>query len=76
VPANKWLKAVNAGLLDDLPVDQVSDAEASIQQAALDQLPELCSRMEAGEKLDDSLWQQVLDVAGEALSKLKQNPHQ
>ncbi|MCG6970059.1 MAG: alternate F1F0 ATPase, F1 subunit alpha [Gammaproteobacteria bacterium] len=70
------LKAVNAGLLDDLPVDQVSDAEASIQQAALDQLPELCSRMEAGEKLDDSLWQQVLDVAGEALSKLKQNPHQ
>jgi F-type H+-transporting ATPase subunit alpha len=67
------LKAVNAGLLDDLPLDQISEVEASVQQAVLDELPELCDRMEAGEKLDDPQWQQVLDVARETLSRHSEN---
>jgi F-type H+-transporting ATPase subunit alpha len=65
------LKAVNARLLDDLPMEQVSGAEASIQQYVLEQLPELCRRMESGEKLDDSQWEKVLDVACEAISQFR-----
>ncbi len=66
------LKAVNAGLLDDLPVDLVGDAEAAIQQNVLEALPELCQYMEAGNKLDDSQWQQILDVAGSAVNGIKE----
>lgn len=62
------LKAVNAGLLDGLEVDRVGNVEGLIQQRVLDKLPELCGQMETGKELDDSQWQQVLDVAREVLS--------
>jgi F-type H+-transporting ATPase subunit alpha len=65
------LKAVNAGLFDALPVDMIGDAEAAVQQRVLADLHELCESMDAGEKLDDSQWQQVLDVASNALSEFQ-----
>jgi F-type H+-transporting ATPase subunit alpha len=65
------LKAVNAGLLDDLPLDRIGDAAAALQQRVLTGLPALCGRMEAGEKLADPEWQQVLDVARDALSEFR-----
>ncbi len=65
------LKAVNAGLFDDLELDKVGDAEALIQQRVLNDLPELCERMEAGKVLDDSEWQQVLNVASSTVSTIK-----
>ncbi len=65
------LKAVNAGLFDDLELDKVGDAEALIQQRVLDDLPELCERMEAGKALDDSEWQQVLNMASNMVSTIK-----
>ena len=63
------LKAVNAGRLDDLPLDVIADVEAAIQQRVVEALPELCEQMEAGEKLDDTQWQEVLDVIDKALSE-------
>jgi F-type H+-transporting ATPase subunit alpha len=66
------LKAVNAGLLEELPVDSVGDAEVAIQQYVLEELPEICDCMEAGDELDDSQWQQVLDVAVKALSNINE----
>ena len=65
------LKAVNAGLFDTLPVDQVGDAEAAVQQRVRAELPELDAHIEAGEKLGDSQWQQVLDAATAALTGLR-----
>lgn len=65
------LKAVNAGLLDELPLEQIAEAETRIQQRVLEQLPELCERMEDGEKLEDSQWQQLLEVAEKALAELQ-----
>ncbi len=62
------LKAVNAGLLDELPLDSVSAAESALQQQVIAELPDLCQQMEAGSKLDDSQWQQVLDVAKQAIA--------
>ncbi|MDT8322030.1 MAG: F0F1 ATP synthase subunit alpha, partial [Xanthomonadales bacterium] len=66
------LKAVNAGLFDELPLDQVGAAEQAVQERMLDDLPELCERMEQGEEQDDEQWQQLLDAAREALSELEQ----
>ena len=40
------------------------------RRRVLDELPELCERMESGDKLDDAQWQQVLDVARDALAEL------
>lgn len=67
------LKAVNAGLFDELSLDRVGAAEQAVQKRVLDDLPELCERMERGEELDDGQWQQVLDAAREALSELRQD---
>ncbi|MDT8384710.1 MAG: alternate F1F0 ATPase, F1 subunit alpha [Gammaproteobacteria bacterium] len=61
------LRAVNAGLLDALPLDQIAAAETAIQQRVLVELPGLCEAMEAGERLDDGQWQQVLEVVKAAL---------
>ena len=63
------LKAVNARLFDTLALDQISEAEAEIQQKVLKVLPELCEQMETGNKLDDLQWQQILEVVKSALSK-------
>jgi F-type H+-transporting ATPase subunit alpha len=63
------LKAVNAGLFDEIPLEEVAQAESRIQQRVTSELPELCSRMESGEKLDGSQWQQVLEQAKQALAK-------
>jgi F-type H+-transporting ATPase subunit alpha len=57
------LQAVNAGLLDEVALDKVEEIEAEIQQRVMSERPELCKRMEAGEVLDDTQWQAVLDVA-------------
>ncbi|GAB4365904.1 MAG: alternate F1F0 ATPase, F1 subunit alpha [Methylohalobius crimeensis] len=69
------LKAVNAGLFDDLPLAQVSDVEAAIQNRVLDRLPQLCERMESGQKLDDSQWQEVLNIASEVIDEIRSRPH-
>ena len=66
------LQAVNTGLLDDLPVELVGDAETAIQKQVLDELPVLCQRMEAGDKLEDSQWRQIIDVAGNAVNGIKE----
>jgi F-type H+-transporting ATPase subunit alpha len=65
------LKAVNAGLIDELPMDRIADAEEAIRRRVHAELPGLCECMEAGETLDESQWQKVLDVASAAVSELK-----
>ncbi len=65
------LKAVNAGLFDKLNIEDVHDAEIRVQHRVINELPELCERMEAGEKLDDQSWRQILDQAAEAVAECK-----
>jgi F-type H+-transporting ATPase subunit alpha len=64
------LKAVNAGLLDGLPLERISAAEAALRQRVYQELPELCQRMEGGEPLDQAQWQQVLELARQVLAGL------
>ena len=66
------LKAVNAGLLDDVPLDAIANAEKRIQKHLLETLPELCAHMENGETLDDDQWQRVLSELEVALASIVQ----
>lgn len=63
------LFAVNAGLLDNLPADQVSEAEQVIQQHLLNSLPEMCAQIDSGKKLDDEQWQRITEAIEAALAE-------
>lgn len=66
------LKAITAGLLDDLPLGRIGEAEAMIRKRMASELPEICSRVEAGEDLEEAHWQQLLEHASEAIRPLKE----
>lgn len=61
------LRAVNAGLLDRIPLEQMAEAEKRVQAHLLKALPELCRRMETGDRLGDRDWQRVLNELEAAL---------
>ncbi|WP_206604709.1 alternate F1F0 ATPase, F1 subunit alpha [Kineobactrum sediminis] len=64
------LKAVNAGLLDKLPLELVGSAEAKLQERIQADFPQCCEQLQAGESLDDSEWEKILDSVQDVLSKL------
>jgi F-type H+-transporting ATPase subunit alpha len=63
------LLAGSEGLLDGIVPEGVSAAEAIIREAATTVLPEICSRIEAGEKLGDEDRKRLLDTARNAISE-------
>jgi F-type H+-transporting ATPase subunit alpha len=63
------LLAGSEGLLDGIGPDEVAAAEAIIRKAATTVLPEICSRIEAGEKLGDEDRKRLLDTVRTALSE-------
>jgi F-type H+-transporting ATPase subunit alpha len=65
------LTAVNAGLLDDLPLDAVAEAEAAVQSRILAELPGVCTRIEAAEKLDEDERREVIETAQKAVSEIR-----
>jgi len=65
------LSAVNAGLLDDFSVDRVAEAEQCVQQALVAKLPELCERMDRGEKLHKEQWEKIHGVIRQALAGMQ-----
>ena len=65
------LKALNAGLLDDLDLDQIASVETKIQQQIPKECPELCERMESGHPLNGQEWQTILDVASRVIAGIK-----
>jgi F-type H+-transporting ATPase subunit alpha len=65
------LKALNAGLLDGLDLNQIADAETEIQQWTLKECPSLCENMEKGHPLNHHEWQTILGVASRALNQAK-----
>jgi F-type H+-transporting ATPase subunit alpha len=70
------LKTVNAGLLDELSVDQISEAEAAIQQRVVEELPELCERLDSGDKLEDEEWQSMLDTVKQVIDEIGKRNNQ
>jgi len=64
------LVTVNGGLFDPLPLEKVGDAEKAVRQAVTEQLPDLCERIQKGEKLADDDRKALLDAAKAAIEAL------
>ena len=64
------LLATNEGLLDDVPIGRIREAEARIRERVLATLPEVCERIENGSKLEDEDWQRLRDSAADPVSAL------
>jgi F-type H+-transporting ATPase subunit alpha len=60
------LLAVTAGVLDDIPLDQIAQAELAVRRAAADRLPQVCRKIEAGENLEEVDRRALVEVAREA----------
>ena len=63
------LHAVNEGLLDDIPEDQVHTAEQRLRDQVCAALPDVMTRIAAGEKLAATDWKAIADLARESLKK-------
>ncbi|MGK7915280.1 MAG: F0F1 ATP synthase subunit alpha, partial [Prochloraceae cyanobacterium] len=61
------LLAVTQGLFDDLPLEKIALAEEAVRQEIVKQLPDVCQRIETGEKLSQGDQQALLDIAREAI---------
>jgi F-type H+-transporting ATPase subunit alpha len=64
------LLAVNAGVFDPLASEEVAEAEQAVRQAVTQELPEVCARLQAGQKLNEEDRQALLHVARDALDGL------
>jgi F-type H+-transporting ATPase subunit alpha len=65
------LLAAKEGLLDDVPVDAVIDAEARIRERVRAEHAELCERIDTGRELDDDAWASLRDTADKAVEDLR-----
>ncbi|MEA5506096.1 alternate F1F0 ATPase, F1 subunit alpha [Halotia wernerae UHCC 0503] len=57
------LVAVNEGVFDDVPIERIDEAARSVRQAVTEQLPQVCDRIQVGEKLTDEDQNAVLNQA-------------
>ena len=65
------LVAVNEGVLDDLPVESVAEAERRIRSEASAKLPEICRKMEEGEEVSDEMIASLKRAAERAVEGLR-----
>jgi F-type H+-transporting ATPase subunit alpha len=70
------LKTVNSGLLDNLPLEDIGEIETALQQQVIENLPDLCNRLDTGEQLKDSEWQQIMDLARQVVSQFQNRPEE
>jgi hypothetical protein len=54
-------------VFDQVPVESVSRAEGQVREAVLSGLPEICRRIEDGEKLTDDDRRDIIETAMIAL---------
>ena len=66
------LLAANEGLFDDIELEDIGPAQETVRQAVLQKLPDLCARIEDGEKLEQDDRNALLDTMRTALSAGKQ----
>ena len=63
------LKAALDGLFDRLDVQQVPAVEAQLCRAVRAQCADLCERIDAGESIDDSGWERLMEAAAQAIEQ-------
>ena len=62
------LLAVTQGIFDELPLEQIAQAEQLVRQAVTRELPDVCRRIQTGEQLSQSDRQALLDMARDAIA--------
>jgi F-type H+-transporting ATPase subunit alpha len=61
------LVAVNEGVFGPLETDEIGEAESKVRQAVSNELPELCEKIEKGDKISQEDIASIKDVAKKAL---------
>ena len=65
------LLAVTAGILDDIPLDEIASAKKKIKKAFSEELPELYKRIQSAEKLTPEDREMLLNMSRSVLKKEK-----
>ena len=68
------LLALTAELFDPVPLDQMTDAEHAVQEAAAKIPAEVCSRFETADKLSDEDRKAIIEIARKALVPFQPKP--
>ncbi len=61
------LLAVTEGLFDGVPLEEISQVEIRVSQGVREKLPDVCQRIEDGEKLSEGDRLALLDIAQEVI---------
>ncbi|MGB7629701.1 MAG: alternate F1F0 ATPase, F1 subunit alpha [Candidatus Deferrimicrobium sp.] len=68
------LLALTAGLFDRVPLDQMTDAEHALHEAAAEIPTEVRERLETAEKLSDEDRETIIRIAGKSLARFQPKP--
>ena len=68
--------AVNEGVLDDVPLDRVTQAETKLRQTVTKELSEVCDRISAGKSLSDEDKEAILNKSQTACKSFKPEPQE
>lgn len=68
------LLALTAELFDGVPLDQMTDAERFLREAAADIPAEVCARFDSAEKLSDEDRATIIQIARNALARFQPKP--
>src|SRR5450830_173408 len=68
------LLAVTAEFFDSVPIDQMTDAEQALNEAAANIPAKACARFETADKLSDEDRKAIVDIARNALARFQPKP--
>ena len=68
------LLALTAELFDPVPLDQMTDAEHAVHEAAANIPAEVCARFETADKLSDEDRKTIIEIARKALARFQPKP--
>ena len=68
------LLALTAELFDPVPLDQMTDAEHAVHEAAANIPTEVCARFETADKLSDEDRKTIIEIARKALARFQPKP--
>jgi F-type H+-transporting ATPase subunit alpha len=68
------LLALAAGLFDQVPLDQTTDAERAVREAAANIPADMCARFETAAKLNTEDRKAIIAIAGKALARFQPKP--
>jgi F-type H+-transporting ATPase subunit alpha len=68
------LLALTAKLFDAVPLDQMTDAERALHEAAANIPADVCARFETADKLSDEDRKTIIEIARESLARFQPEP--